>query len=149
MKKKYISTFLIVLVLIIVILLLISVTYNFISYTSAPIMKEIIKYDTIYKTVENEAIVIEKVKSRIEYIRDTLIITKPFIAIIDTVIKYDTIRLFYQYPENLFSMYVKQRADTIPLQIKTVLKTVQEKKKWYEPIIYFLGGVGVGAVLGK
>jgi len=104
------------------------------------------KYDTVLKEIKTDPIVIEKKKAIIKYIKDTIIITKPFEAKIDTVIKMDTIKMYYQFPENRFSLFYKRKTDTIPIITKTIVK--YEKAQWWERPLFFLGGATLGFVLG-
>jgi len=104
------------------------------------------KYDTVFKEIKSDPIIIEKQKAIIKYIKDTTIITKPFEAKIDTIIKMDTIKMYYHFPENRFSLFYQRKTDTIPIITKTIVK--YEKAQWWERSLFFLGGATLGFVLG-
>lgn len=71
-----------------------------------------IKRDTIYKIEHRQPIIIEKIAHKITYNTDTIYTTGAFTAIIDTIIKHDTVYLRYDYPEHLFNLAIKHKIDT-------------------------------------
>jgi len=107
------------------------------------------RYDTIYKIVRSEPIVIEKIKSKVEYLHDTVYSTREFIATADTVIKFDTIKLGFYFPGNYFSMSYLPKADSIALERETQIKTVTKERPWWEVPLYILIGGAGGYILAK
>ncbi len=103
--------------------------------------------DTILQVLPAEPLIIEKAVAKVEYIRDTIIQTQPFIAHVDTIIKFDTIRLGYQFPENYFSFELRKSPDTLKTEIIT--KEIQKKSRWWEGPVYFIGGFLLGNIIKK
>jgi hypothetical protein len=56
-------------------------------------IKSIVTYqhDTLYIVKEAEPVIIERAKTKIKYVKDTLIQTQPFVAELDTIVRQDTI----------------------------------------------------------
>jgi hypothetical protein len=104
-------------------------------------------YDTIYKYEQPKTIEIQQAKPKIKYIRDTIIITKPFIAQIDTIVKKDTIQIFYTYPENLLSMKINQTTDSTMI-IKQINYREKERNWWETPAL-IISGILVGYIITK
>ena len=98
-----------------------------------------IKFDTIYFEAEPEII----------YRQDTLILTPPFSALIDTVIEKDTVRIRYAFPENSATVTVREHADTVYSQIKTIKKTevIREETSYFEFGGYAIAGLILGALI--
>jgi hypothetical protein len=105
------------------------------------------KIDTVIKVLPSEPIVITKMKAKIVYVRDTIIETKPFVAQIDTIIKYDTIQAKYEFPENYFSLLVRPKPDSIRTVTITVKEGYEIEPPWYETPLTFFAGVGAGVLL--
>ena len=112
-----------------------------------PIIQEKQIRDTILQVLPAEPIIIEKSIAKVKYIRDTIIQTQPFIAQLDTIIKYDTIRLGFQFPENYFSLDYRKHPDTLKTEIIT--QTVAKKPNWWEEPAYFIGGFIIGYIIKK
>ena len=106
--------------------------------------------DTIINIVQQPPIVIYKAKPVIEYQTDydTVIVTKPFIARVDTIIVRDTIHAEYTFPQNTFSMVLKRKPDSIFTYKEYVIKTEYMKEPWYEKPLYATGGLLLGYFLG-
>ena len=103
--------------------------------------------DTVIIIKEREPLIIEKVRAVIKYKRDTVILSKPFKASLDTIIKHDTIRAEYDFPENLFSLKYKFKADS-SRNINTVkIYEKQESTEWLINTGYFLAGIAGGFLL--
>ncbi len=116
--------------------------YSFDLATNTSTSKLAIYRDTIYKVITPEPIVIEKVQTKIKYIRDTIIQTKPFIASMDTIVKRDTIKCYYTFPENLISMRIARAQDTlITHTINFSQNTIKKSPWWYDPLLIFGGFV--------
>ena len=78
-----------------------------------------------------------------------MIQTKSFIFRIDTIlktiyqnrVKTDTIKIEYSFPENIYSLGVHSKPDSIFNEIKSITKTLQEKslfEKFFENYIWYL-----------
>ena len=106
-----------------------------------------IERDTIIKTVESEPVIIEKIKPKIIYSRDTVIKTNPFVAFVDTVIKRDTVFAEYTYPENLFSLEIREPVDSI--MIPQITEYKEKQVEWWEKPLFFITGSFVGYLLGN
>jgi len=81
------------------------------QFFPAEIITEI-KYVHDTLLIKSEPIILEKIKAKIIYIKDTIIESKPFIARIDTIIKYDTIKIDYIFPDNEFNLFIRKKPDT-------------------------------------
>lgn len=104
-----------------------------------------IKRDTITKIIERKPTIIDKKRASIRFKKDSLIQTKPFIARIDTIHKYDTISLTYDYPENTFSMTYSHKPDTTTTIRE---KQITEKEQsWYETPLYILSGAAIAEII--
>ena len=112
------------------------------------IAKTQIIYDTIIKTIPAKPIIINKVKTKLVKVRDTIIQTEPFAASIDTIVNTDTIKALYEFPENLMSFRINKKPDSLLLQRITVLQPVEKKVDWWEKPAVFLGGVIIGLTIG-
>lgn len=105
--------------------------------------------DTIVEIRNPEPITITKYKTKIEYIRDTIITTKPFTARIDTIIRCDTVRAQFDFPDNTFSMTLNRKNDTIfreRIFNNNILKN--EEKWWHKPALCILSLCG-GYLFGR
>lgn len=88
-----------------------------------PIKREVlIKKDTLYQ-VKYDTIEIVK-QGRIEYLKDTILLTKPFVSKIDTTIDSDYFAVSYSFPENNFDFRL-ETSDTIETQIIEKYETKQ------------------------
>lgn len=108
-----------------------------------------IKFDTVYKEVPSEPIIIEKIVAKTQYVRDTLIVTQAFVAKADTIIQRDTIRLMYSFPENYFAMQYFPKPDTMRIPRQTIITTQQRKRTWWEIPVCVVSGAAVGWLLSK
>lgn len=108
------------------------------------------KRDTVRLTVPQEPIVI-KAKPIIKYIKDTVILTKPFVAKLDTIYKHDTIKVSYEYPANVMDILMKKRPDTV-IQY-TLTREIYKQRSIYVDVLTHLGatvvGLGIGWMLSK
>jgi len=69
------------------------------------------------------------------------ILSKPFVAYLDTIAKGDTINFSYGFPVNQFDLTIKKKADSI--YVKTINNYIVEEKNWY-----FGAGIHFGAGFG-
>ncbi len=113
-----------------------------------PYAIERIVTDTVVKIIKRKPIIINKVKTKIIHTRDTVIITKPFVALLDTILRLDTVSAKFQYPENLFSVAIRSHQDSIKMESVTIYKTIERKSPWWEVPAYILGGVATGYLIG-
>lgn len=114
-----------------------------------PLIVEKIKRDTICRVVPSDPVIIEKIRPKIIEKRDTLLMVSPFSARIDTVVKYDTIRAEYEFPENLFSMELRRRPDTVNIYRDTISRTKTKERPWWESAAYIAGGALLGFLMGS
>jgi len=105
--------------------------------------------DTIVKVIEKEPIILEKIRTKIVKQKDTLIKVFPFVAKIDTVIRKDTIKVRYEYPQNLLSLRVASLADTLALQKMVITKMIKVEKPWWETPAYIAAGTILGYLLAS
>lgn len=82
------------------------------------------------------------------YYDDSLLITKPFAASLDTIIGADTIKARFIYPQNLFSLSVGRHADTIRYTWRDSIHVIEQSRTFWDKLedgaLWFLGGVLVG-----
>jgi hypothetical protein len=112
-------------------------------------VQTIIKRDTVLIVKQAEPIVIEKAKTKIVYTRDTIIQTQPFIAVVDTIIKKDTVYAKFEFPANNFDLWIKKKPDSTLIQTITITKEITKDRPWWEASAFTLGGAVIGFVLGK
>jgi hypothetical protein len=112
-------------------------------------VQTIIKRDTVIVVKQAEPIVIEKAKTKIVYTRDTIIQTQPFIAVVDTIIKKDSVYAKFEFPANNFDLWIKKKPDSTLIQTITITKEITKDRPWWEASAYTLGGAVIGFVLGK
>lgn len=111
-----------------------------------------IKYDTIIHT--QYKIDTFNVPGKITYLRDTLIVTKPFEVRFDTIIKnkfkHDTIHLKYNFPDNTFDYSKRSGIDTLIETSSTITnnETIIQLPTFWERIqnvlLYFVTGFLIG-----
>lgn len=101
--------------------------------------------DTII--VVTEPIILEKITPKLIYRSDTVIVTNPFIAIIDTVYKADTIQVSYLFPENEMSIAIKMATDTIYNQ--RIEPVVCNESKWWETPAIATCGLIIGFLISN
>jgi len=105
--------------------------------------------DTVIRLIPSEPLILEKVKAKIVYTRDTVIQTQPFVASVDTILKQDTVFARYEFPENLFSMNLRRADDTLKtVMIKTEFMKDNCNNWWKSPAIA-VAGVIAGYLLRK
>ena len=132
-----------------IIVLLLSFFLGRSSKNCSDSVQTIIKRDTVIVVKQAEPIVIEKAKTKIVYTRDTIIQTQPFIAVVDTIIKKDTVYAKFEFPANNFDLWIKKKPDSTLIQTITITKEIIKDRPWWEASAYSLGGAVLGFVLGK
>lgn len=111
-----------------------------------PTVRTTTVHDTI--TVQPAPIVIEKVRPKLIYKRDTIIRTTPFVATVDTVYKRDTIMVSYSYPENEMNMAIRLATDTVYNEVKTIAIPCEKGDWWHTPAVA-AGGLLLGIIISK
>ncbi|MCX7880790.1 MAG: hypothetical protein N2517_09030 [Ignavibacteria bacterium] len=106
------------------------------------------KVDTIQIIKPIEKIIVKQAKAKIKYTRDTVIVFKPFEAIMDTILNKDTIQVKYFYPENLFDFRFTRQPDTLRIPFPTYIDDQKSKGWWKEPLL-FATGVLLGYIIFK
>lgn len=135
-----------------ILLILLGIFFGYLLFNNSRVNNIIetqIKFDTVYKEIANEPIIIEKIVAKTHYVRDTLIITQPFVAKADTIMQRDTIRLMYSFPENYFAMQYFPKPDTMLIPRQTIITTQQKKRTWWEIPVCVVSGAAVGWLLSK
>ena len=112
-------------------------------------VQTVLKRDTVIVVKQAEPIIIEKAKTKIVYTKDTIIQTQPFVAVVDTIIKKDTVYAKFEFPANNFDLWIKRKPDSTLIQTITITKEVIKERPWWEASAYTLGGSVIGFVLGK
>lgn len=148
--NKYIT---IAIIIIIAMLLGLAYYLGINSVKPTIITNEKIIVDTIVKIVHSDPIVLDKVKTKIVYVRDTIIETKPFIASVDTVLNNDTISIKYYYPDNCMDLDIRQSPDSILTEKVYITKEILiekdcPKNSWWQTSAVGLGGAVIGFILG-
>lgn len=138
------KTIIIILSIIICFLLL----HNFLSKKEG---KSIVSYqhDTLYIVKEAEPVIIERAKTKIKYVKDTVIKTQPFVAELDTIIRQDTLHSAFIFPENLLSLEIKRKPDTTKIEQITIIKEIPKKESWWKEPLIFISGCAAGFLLFK
>ena len=146
MMEKYKYIFALALIIIV---LLLSFFLGRSSKNCSDSVQTIIKRDTVIVVKQSEPIIIEKAKTKIVYTRDTIIQTQPFIAVVDTIIKKDTVYAKFEFPANNFDLWIKKKPDSTLIQTITITKEIIKDRPWWEASAYSLGGAVIGFLLGK
>ena len=146
MMEKYKYIFALALIIIV---LLLSFFLGRSSKNCNDTVQTILKRDTMIIVKQSEPIIIEKAKTKIVYTRDTIIQTQPFIAVVDTIIKKDTVYAKFEFPANNFDLWIKRKPDSTLIQTITITKEVIKDRPWWEASAYTLGGAVIGFLLGK
>lgn len=146
MMEKYKYIFALALIIIV---LLLSFFVGRSSKNCSDSVQTIIKKDTVIIVKQAEPIIIEKAKTKIVYTRDTIIQTQPFIAVVDTIIKKDTVYAKFEFPANNFDLWIKKKPDSTLIQTITITKEIVKERPWWEAPAYTLGGAVIGFLLGK
>ncbi len=146
MMEKYKYIFALALITIV---LLLSFFLGRSSKNCSDSVQTIVKRDTDIVVKQAEPIIIEKAKTKIVFTRDTIIQTQPFIAVVDTIIKKDTVYAKFEFPANNFDLWIKKKPDSTLIQTITITKEIIKDRPWWEASAYSLGGAVIGFLLGK
>jgi hypothetical protein len=107
--------------------------------------------DTTYNVIERGVIKVQYLPGEVEYIDTSKhIMTSPFIARADTIIRQDTIAVQYSYPQNSFAFMLSMKPDTVVyIEIKTLdTKIIENKIPAWQLILSHTGAGLLGGVLG-
>jgi len=129
--------------------IIISVIYSGLQVdkTKTRIIDRIVR-DTVVEVRQKEPLVIEKTKLKIVTQRDTIIRFKPFKASLDTILRTDSLKLEYLYPENIFSMAMRFRPDTVASESSMIFFHEEKKEGWWEIPAEISGGLAAGLIIG-
>lgn len=117
---------------------------------STPLAAEI-KIDTVTKVIEHEPIhIVAKARVVRDTVtqKDTVYQVRPFIASIDTVVGRDTASIRYAFPQHEFSLLLKQAADSVRYETRTITLTNYEKREWWIDALTHLGIGALGYAIG-
>lgn len=109
----------------------------------------LIHSDTVFIIKPAEPLIITRIKAKITPVRDTLILTQPFIAAVDTIINDDTLTAGYEYPDNVFSIDLRRKPDSVMVRTVTINTPTIKKRAWWEVPVYVAGGVLAGYFFGS
>lgn len=107
---------------------------------------ERIVIDTVEKVLPPKIISITKTRTKVQYIRDTIVCEKPFVASLDTTALGDTISAKFYFPEKEISLFVHTRPDSLRLPV-LFREKLERNGKWFERPLVFLSGVVLGWIL--
>lgn len=81
---------------------------------------------------------------------DTVYIAPRFIAVLDTIIKKDTVNVKYFYPGNFFSLLIKPKPDSIRTITITKNKLMDKNNNsWWKYASCIAGGMVLGFIIAK
>lgn len=109
---------------------------------------QIVNHTTDTLTIVQEPIVIEKIKPKLIYKSDTIIQTQPFTAWVDTIYRYDTIQVRYDYPENEMKLAIRMATDTVYNE-REIITSAPHKEPWWEDPLIATGGLVLGYLLSN
>ncbi len=130
-------------ILLVILALLIGMAITKIYYPD-----QIINHTTDTLTIAQEPIVIEKIKPKLIYKSDTIIQTRPFTVVVDTIYKYDTIQVRYDYPENQMQLAIRMATDTV-YNKKEIITIEPKSEPWWEDTLIATGGLVLGYLLSN
>ncbi|MGA2296005.1 MAG: hypothetical protein ABSG15_00470 [FCB group bacterium] len=139
-------------ILILVLLSVVLFAYILLSQKNSESRRNIIQnteiHDTIFKIVPSKPLTLTKVKTKIVKVSDSSIVTHPFVAKIDTIVLRDTIRAAFEFPQNLMSLQINKKPDSMLVARTTLITTVEKERPWWETASYIIGGAFVGYLIG-
>ena len=127
-------------------------------YTTKPevVIKYITKIDSTFVVMPAETLTVTG-KGKIQYQdRDKFIFVdrfidtcKPFISKLDTIVKKDTLSLAYNYPNNVFSIILKQKPDSVLTRTITINSDpVEIKRPLFIDVLSHSGSFIIGGLIG-
>lgn len=117
------------------------------------IRNETTKADSTLITISRDSLKLIT-QPRLEYRTDTVFITSPFSAIVDTVVLKDTIKIKYRFPENELTADIRRSPDSVykVTVTKHVTDTVYvggaSEYAWWELLLLSIALVVIGYVAG-
>jgi len=101
-----------------------------------------LRYITEYKTID-----ISRVDSII-YTKTDSIKTLPFVASLDTIVKQDTFRIAFEYPQAVFSLMLRLKPDSVQYEYKTITVTKTTGLTAKDATLYGIAVYGMGWLCG-
>lgn len=112
-----------------------------------------VRVDTLTHIIEHQPTYIVNARARVDTVRtiDTLIVTPPFVARLDTVVVRDTIRVDYAFPQHTFNVALRRAADSIRVEWRTVTITeiTHERRPWLMDALTHFGAGAIGYAAGR
>lgn len=118
------------------------------DFSSVHNVKRLVSIDTVIKEIRSEPIVLTKVVPKITYVHDTIYSSMPYKAVLDTILRSDTIKAEYRFPENLLSLRISTQADTLTYFNTKTIDLYAKEENWWEIPSYILGGIALGYLIG-
>lgn len=109
---------------------------------------EIVRIDTVEIVKPKERIIVKRAKPKIIYLRDTIVESKPYVAVLDTIVQKDSIQVNYFFPENQMDLKILPSSDTIRVP-KIIYSKEQKKNAWMDYVVPTIVGIAFGYILGK
>ncbi len=105
--------------------------------------------DTMFIEKYSVPIIIKEIQPKLLFRSDTIIVTAPFVAQVDTIYKCDTIRIDYRFPENIMNLEIFPKPDSIEIRNIYITKEICKSNNWWEIPSSILSGVIMGYIIGK
>lgn len=108
-----------------------------------------VQIDTVTKYLTHDPVHVYA-KARVIYQRDTVheadtvYRTRPFVAVLDTIVKHDTINVEYAFPQHTFSVALRQGRDSIAFEVRTLTITNYEQRPWWIDALTHVGAATLG-----
>jgi hypothetical protein len=108
-----------------------------------------VQIDTVTKYITHDPIYVHA-KARVVTQRDTVhetdtvYRTPAFVAILDTIVKHDTIGIEYAFPQHTFSVALRQGRDSISYEVRTLTITNYEQRPWWMDALTHIGAATLG-----
>ena len=111
----------------------------------------VVVHDTLIREIHHEPIYIVEAKADTVLItnHDTLIVVKPFIASLDTIVGRDTAHVDFAFPQYTFSVAISRAPDSVQIVTQTIHITNQRVTPWYEYAGCVLAGGALGYLAGN
>ena len=119
------------------------------STSSAPAFLQSVFRDTVFITKQRPALKMMNVRPRIITVHDTIISARPFRTEIDTVLGGDTLHTEYAFPQNLFSLTLTRKPDTLSKEIVVIDQVRTKPGNWWEKPLIFIAGTAAGIIFSN
>jgi hypothetical protein len=113
-----------------------------------PFIEKTVVRDTVL-IAPSKPVAIHRAKPRLIKTSDSIIKTTPFQAKVDTIVNFDTIKAVYEYPQNLFSLVLKKKPDSLKVRTIIIYKPLEKEAKWWELPAGIAGGILLGVLVGS